>query len=142
MDNVHQGVWIDDVIIGLAERGEMVVNAPADGSFLSNFIDNQELLSQEVNYLPQQQILVGEYELEIRRGIEYASWAQRNPIPVSQQTPPYGDPAFVSGPVPGTMLYKSIDSNDRVAQQTSFIASELPIRHPESRVQQHGGNGS
>ncbi|MFN9293829.1 MAG: hypothetical protein ACK6EB_37595, partial [Planctomyces sp.] len=37
--NFFEGFYIDDIIIGFAERGEMVTNAPAG----SNFIDNPEI---------------------------------------------------------------------------------------------------
>ncbi|MFN9236264.1 MAG: PPC domain-containing protein, partial [Planctomyces sp.] len=38
-NNFFEGFYIDDIIIGFAERGEMVTNAPAG----SNFIDNPEI---------------------------------------------------------------------------------------------------
>ncbi len=117
MSNNHLGAWIDDVIIGLAERGEMVINGNAGQT--SNFIDNTELLSNTVNSIPHQEILVGEYNLEIRRGIEFAEWPQVNPLPTIQMSPQPG--TFTPGPV--TMLFKSIDSNDRLDQQTSLVVT-------------------
>ncbi|MEW4562724.1 GEVED domain-containing protein [Bremerella sp. JC770] len=58
-DNLHRGALIDDIIIGFAERGEMVTGATTN----SNFTHNQQLRSNE--------ILTGEYQLEIRRGTDY-----------------------------------------------------------------------
>ncbi|MBA2115060.1 GEVED domain-containing protein [Bremerella alba] len=58
-DNQNRGVLIDDIIIGFAERGEMVTGATTN----TNFTHNQQLRSFE--------ILTGEYQLEIRRGTDY-----------------------------------------------------------------------
>ncbi|PQO26036.1 hypothetical protein C5Y96_21535 [Blastopirellula marina] len=58
-DNQHRGVLIDDIIIGFAERGEMVTGATTN----TNFTHNQQLRAFE--------ILTGEYQLEIRRGTDY-----------------------------------------------------------------------
>lgn len=57
--NLHRGVLIDDIIIGFAERGEMVTGATNN----SNFTHNQQLRDFE--------ILTGGYQLEIRRGTDY-----------------------------------------------------------------------
>ncbi len=58
-DNQNRGVLIDDIIIGFAERGEMVTGANTN----TNFTHNQQLRANE--------ILTGEYQLEIRRGTDY-----------------------------------------------------------------------
>jgi parallel beta-helix repeat protein len=116
MSNNNRGVWIDDVIVGLAERGEMVINSSSGQT--ANFVSNTELLSAATD-TPQQEILVGEYEMEIRRGIEFAAWPQTNPIPATQMSPELG--TYPTGP--DTMLYKSIDSNDRLDQQTSLVVT-------------------
>jgi hypothetical protein len=63
-NNNHEGVYVDDFIIGTIERGEMVVSATPDTSFTpSNPVGND--------------ILVGPYQLEIRggssRGIEISA---------------------------------------------------------------------
>jgi VCBS repeat-containing protein len=133
MDNVHQGAWIDDVIIGLAERGEMVVNANQNPTF----IDNTELLSNTVNALPHNEILVGEYQLEIRRGEQYAAWNQTNPVPAPQQTPyyPTSQQPLVYGVAnfdgPDTLLFKTIDSNERMDQQSSLVATPVVTQEVE-----------
>jgi hypothetical protein len=58
-DNLHEGVYIDDIIIGLAERGEIVTGSTND----SNYIPNAGL--------QENQNLVGPYTLEMRRGPTY-----------------------------------------------------------------------
>ena len=118
MDNAHQGVWIDDVIIGLAERGEMVISAPANTTFISN----QELLNPN-SPSSHQEILTGPYQLEIRRGIEYGVWPQQNPIPVVQQSPLKTAPPRLQLIPNEATKSKALNSNDRVAQQTTLIAS-------------------
>ncbi|MDX1948229.1 MAG: DVUA0089 family protein [Pirellulaceae bacterium] len=63
-NNNFEGIYIDDFIIGLAERGEMGTNSVnAAGSTNSNFATNPQLNPN--------QILVGAYQLEIRRAPTY-----------------------------------------------------------------------
>jgi hypothetical protein len=59
MDNAYEGVYIDDLIIGFAERGEIATNAVPNAAFT---------LNPQVGDNP---ILVGSYQVEIRRGPEY-----------------------------------------------------------------------
>ncbi|MFV1964650.1 MAG: GEVED domain-containing protein, partial [Pirellulaceae bacterium] len=59
IDNAHEGVYIDDIIIGFAERGEMVTNATTNSSFVAN-----PLLAPD-------QVLNGPYQLEIRRSVDF-----------------------------------------------------------------------
>ncbi|MFO0063475.1 MAG: hypothetical protein ACK57O_21580, partial [Planctomyces sp.] len=75
-NNFFEGFYIDDIIIGFAERGEMVTNAPAG----SNFIDNPEI-SQRNNTNPYQDIQEGAYDVEIRRATDYASLPGSVPNP-------------------------------------------------------------
>ncbi|MEO2019816.1 MAG: hypothetical protein ABGZ53_36245, partial [Fuerstiella sp.] len=68
MNNAVEGVHIDDIIIGFAERGEMVINAPAGTTFTPNL----DILN--ANYPAGQTWLgidVGEYDVEIRRASDY-----------------------------------------------------------------------
>ncbi len=58
LGNAFEGVYLDDFIIGLAERGETVTGASNDTSFVT--------VSS-----PGSDILVGPYQLEIRGGQEY-----------------------------------------------------------------------
>ncbi|KAA5546992.1 tandem-95 repeat protein [Roseiconus nitratireducens] len=63
-NNDFEGVYIDDVIIGFAERGEMVTDSNP-GSQTGFF---------QVPRVPDapEEVLAGRYQLEIRRGTEYA----------------------------------------------------------------------
>ena len=58
-----EGIYIDDIIIGFAERGEMVTGANADSAFVPN-------LRPRVN-----QITTGEYQLELRQGSQHVDYA-------------------------------------------------------------------
>ncbi|MCH2123042.1 MAG: pre-peptidase C-terminal domain-containing protein, partial [Pirellulaceae bacterium] len=96
VDNDIEGLYVDDVTIGFAERGEMVVGAGVD----TNFISNRELLNDALNQAtltppPHNDILVGEYQLEIRRGPEF---------------------------VESGMLLESFDTNERLNQAVTVIA--------------------
>ena len=64
-DNAHEGFYIDDIIVGFAERGEMVTSAIANQGFFD--IGTPTGTSEYP-----EQVLEGEYQLEIRRGTEYA----------------------------------------------------------------------
>jgi hypothetical protein len=62
--NRFEGFYVDDIIVGLAGRGEMVTGAdPGDTEFVTV---NQVLGAPS-------QVLNGPYQLEIRRGTDYAS---------------------------------------------------------------------
>ncbi|MCY2983095.1 MAG: pre-peptidase C-terminal domain-containing protein [Planctomycetota bacterium] len=71
LNNAFEGVYLDDFIIGLAERGETVTGARVDTSFVS---------------VPSagSGILVGPYQLEIRGGQEYGQPLLPNSPNVSQ----------------------------------------------------------
>ncbi|MFN7841606.1 MAG: dockerin type I domain-containing protein [Pirellula sp.] len=58
MNNGFEGLYIDDFIISVAERGEQVANAPQDTTFTSGGSGG---------------IVTGTYQLEIRGGAEYGS---------------------------------------------------------------------
>lgn len=65
--NAFEGVYLDDFIIGLAGRGEMVLNAPtSDTTFVT---DPQLTRTSPDQFNPE--VLAGPYQLEIRGGTEY-----------------------------------------------------------------------
>ena len=66
-DNKYEGFYVDDFIVGFAERGEMVTGA-ATGQ--TGFFTTP---SAPVSDSVPSQNLQGEYQLEIRRGTEYGS---------------------------------------------------------------------
>ena len=86
-NNTHEGVYIDDVVIGLAERGEMVTGQTASTDFAANPL------------FAATDIVVGDYQLEIRRSAEYGE-------------PDGGE----------LILYRSFDTNDRLAQNFTIEA--------------------
>ncbi len=73
--NAVEGVYLDDFIIGIAGRGEIIVdrnrlgpNNPVHGN--TTFIDNPQP-RQNNPILRNEEVLVGPYQLEIRGGEEY-----------------------------------------------------------------------
>ncbi|MBI2480478.1 MAG: hypothetical protein HYV60_18180, partial [Planctomycetia bacterium] len=99
--NQNEGFYIDDIIVGFAERGEMVANAPADQTGFFT-VPRDASATQE--------ILFGPYQFEIRRGFEIISSNSGelgNPItPLSSQT----------------KITQVFDTNDRLADgRTLFI---------------------
>ena len=77
------GLRLDDFVIGFAERGETVFNAPGDTTFVGNAVGNN----------------VGEYQLEIRRGTDFAT-----------------------GGFNRSFLARSFDTNDRHNQSVTIVA--------------------
>lgn len=59
LNNRHEGVYIDDIIVGFAERGEMVTNSGSGSAAPDTFVHVGNAGA------------VGEYQLEIRRVSEY-----------------------------------------------------------------------
>ena len=66
-DNAFEGVYLDDFIIGIAGRGEMVLNATAGNS---NFIQDPQLAVTDPDQF-NPEILIGPYQFEIRGGETY-----------------------------------------------------------------------
>jgi hypothetical protein len=89
-NNNFEGIYIDDIVIGLAERGEMVTGADEN----SNFIVNQMLQPGQNTQ--------GSYQLELRRGVEYDFKSNFVAFP--------GRPQSVV----------TLDSNDRLNQSVSI----------------------
>jgi hypothetical protein len=66
-NNAFEGLYLDDIMIGLAERGEFVTGATPDTSFVN--VPS-----------PGSEILVGSYQLEIRTGSDYGVPTRDNQI--------------------------------------------------------------
>ena len=66
--NAYEGFYIDDIIIGFAERGEMVTGATTNTGTSSL----HSSMEWELELKDKLDILSGAYQLEIRRGTEYA----------------------------------------------------------------------
>ncbi|MCU0960896.1 MAG: dockerin type I domain-containing protein [Pirellulaceae bacterium] len=69
MANNFEGVYIDDIIIGLAERGELVTGATGNGNFVASPL------------VPDNAQLRGMYQVHVRRGPEYGE--PDNTLPVT-----------------------------------------------------------
>jgi hypothetical protein len=88
-NNDFEGFYVDDIIIGFAERGEMVTGAAANQS---DFFYTELPTTQSVP----QKVLNGAYTLTIRRGTEFAA-----PL----------DPAE-----PGLGIFRQFDTDDRFVE--------------------------
>ena len=86
LNNDNEGVFIDDVIIGFAERGEMVTASSGQTSYFP--------IPQNPDPNAPNEVLAGAYQLEIRRGTEYG--------------------ATTSGVVSDIALGRQFDTNDRL----------------------------
>lgn len=96
VNNAVEGVYVDDIVIGFAERGEMVTGAGLN----ANFRQNPEV-NDPNNPNPYNDILEGPYDLEIRRASDYASSV--------------GNPqGFV----------QAFETNDRLTQQQTLIVAD------------------
>ena len=96
MNNAFEGIYIDDIIVGAAERGEMVLNASGNAP---QFIANPEILNASLsNPNPYLDITVGAYDVEIRRAEDYASTTLGAPNP----------------------QFATINTNDRLADAVSI----------------------
>ena len=94
---LSEGVYIDDLIIGFAERGEMVTFPPPSAR---QFPANISTFTQ-VN-TPPGEVLVGDYQLEIR------------------PTSPFG--RTITNSNVSLILSSTLDTNDRLAEQTTLVA--------------------
>ncbi len=79
-NNNIEGVYIDDIVIGFAERGEVVLNAPINQNF--DVLPEQRTFSFLNSQQPEfpNEILVGSYTLEVRTGTEYGVPEDYDPI--------------------------------------------------------------
>jgi len=64
-DNAHEGWYIDNVMIGFAERGEMITAAEPNTSF--GTLDQDDIAGMQI-------VTEGYYHLEIRLATEYSVW--------------------------------------------------------------------
>lgn len=95
-NNNFEGVYIDDIIIGFSERGEMVTGARDSQT---NFRDAGAA---------DEEILEGRYDLEIRRSAQYGS-SDDPPLPTLLLNNPFA-------------FGRSFDTNDRLNQSHTISA--------------------
>jgi len=96
-NNDFEGFYIDDIIIGFAERGELVTGAAPDQTDFFGVPQNPEFGAPT-------QILEGAYQLEIRRGTDYA-------------TP-------LNGLRPDLTISRQLDTNDRLIREIEASLGE------------------
>ena len=115
MDNDHEGVYVDDIVIGFAERGEMATGtlSSADRGADPAFIGNPSQTPGDINN--------GVYQLEIRRGTDSG-------VPNVPQLQ-------VDTPEPQFTLTSTFDTNDRLVESTEFFAdSGADLSHGQTFV--------
>lgn len=118
MFNDVEGVYIDDIVIGFAERGEMVTNAPAGTGFIQNpdVADDATTDKAEFNQFGEfneyLDILSGAYDIEIRTAGHYGLSQTANPT---------------------NILYRTLDTN---ARESEGLALTLPpaVQIPDRSV--------
>ncbi len=115
-DNTGAGVYIDDIIIGMAERGETVLYENYTGengnpTFVFDPSYVPDSLNNPVNVQPEHadEILVGGYSLGIRTSDEYGVPQDYNPINLELDEQ--------------VSLGRSFDSNDRLADGSVTIVA-------------------
>ncbi len=79
-DNAYEGFYIDDIIVGFSERGEMVTNATVN-TVLSDL--NTGRTQNPPGAGAYFDNLSGEYQLELRRAGEFAALSDQGPIAIS-----------------------------------------------------------
>ncbi len=110
--NTGAGVFIDDIIIGFAERGEQVLNAPAGAN---NFIVNRDYEPRGFDLEENEQ---GRFQLEIRTGEDYG---------ISY---PFDDPTR-NPPPADYLLLNTYDTNSR---SVPSLALQVPPRRASLTV--------
>jgi len=110
--NNFEGVYVDDFIIGFAERGEMVFNA----NDISDFIEDP-LLPIGSAARP----TTGSYQLEIRDGSEYID-TLRNYLLDRGLLGPQGIECLESRPLAACAAFRGFDTNDRLASGSVITA--------------------
>ncbi|MGB7329054.1 MAG: tandem-95 repeat protein [Rubripirellula sp.] len=106
-NNTVEGVYIDDIVIGFAERGEVVYNAPTNRNF--SVLPEQRTFTFNDEQVPEfpNEILVGSYTLEVRTSEEYGILEDYDPIRLGlDEQSGFG---------------RSFDTNDRLADGVTLI---------------------
>ncbi|HBE66520.1 MAG TPA: hypothetical protein DDW52_00090, partial [Planctomycetaceae bacterium] len=102
LDNAFEGVYLDDIIIGFAERGEMVFDAGANTNFA-----NSAQYDGQIYDTPQ--VETGRYQLTVRTGADYGTTDTETGELVNFP------PEFL-----GIQLGRSFDTNDRMTDQVGI----------------------
>ncbi|WP_197995863.1 Ig-like domain-containing protein [Gimesia algae] len=98
-NNTGEGFYIDDIIVGFAERGEMVTNANASTAFFDVYGTGNSEPSGAAG-----ELLTGSYNLEIRRGTEYG--------------------ILVNETEPFIFVATLFDTNDRLVEEDGLLGDD------------------
>jgi hypothetical protein len=98
--NQFEGFYIDDIIVGFAERGEMVTGAQTNQTAFFGVPQNPDPMAPA-------QSLQGPYQLEIRRGTEYVAGMSGVGNPINDLEP-------------DVMIFRQFDTNARFIRDTSL----------------------
>ncbi|WP_417391247.1 Ig-like domain-containing protein [Gimesia sp.] len=99
-NNTGEGFYIDDIIVGFAERGEMITNS---NTSVSSFFNVYGTGNNEPGDAADQ-ILTGSYNLEIRRATEYA--------------------VLISPTDPFIAVATLFDTNDRLVEEDGLLGDD------------------
>jgi len=106
-NNNFEGFYIDDIIIGFSERGEMATSSQADVSGSFNMPQPPE------SWIQAPEVLTGAYQVEVRRADDFAAL-------VSEVDPDiaigFGLHPFNNGPFP------TYDTNERIVEGYTIVA--------------------
>ena len=135
-NNAFEGIYLDDFVVGFAERGELATGATPIGDNV-NMIPNGSLtLTNPPQLSPATE--TGAYQLEIRDGSEYVSGGEQqfvlpeiqrfaaDPIVITVYGKPYG---FADGSVPGDMIIPAIQ---RPLHQVYELPTADVLLNPET----------
>ncbi len=101
-NNEVEGVYVDDLIIGFAERGEMVLGAPQNQGFISNPESDPRSVQPE----RPDEILTGAYNLEIRTSAQFGVSEDAGALLLNEDIG----------------LGRSFDTNDRLEGAVTIVA--------------------
>lgn len=117
MNNAVEGVFVDDIIIGFAERGEMVTNAPAGTGFIQNPHTDDSAASPLADFNQNGDpnvnldIVTGRYDVEIRRASEVGESLD-----------------------PMNILFRTLDTNDRENRAVSVTLPDATLIPDRSTI--------
>ncbi|MFN9985688.1 MAG: hypothetical protein ACK52S_09050, partial [Pirellula sp.] len=111
---VPAGIYLDDFIIGFAERGELVFNTSTNPG--GQTFNDSRFYEQYGGPMgaPVKEVATGTYQLEIRVAADYGT---------SQKS---GDLRLETLPMPPTQLGRTIDTNERLTKGAALIFNSAP----------------
>jgi VCBS repeat-containing protein len=100
-NNRFEGVYIDDIMVGFAERGEIVTNGTIGGTA---FADNLQYEPQAITGEDKEEVETGKYQVEIRRAASFGI---------------NGGTSLSLDPMAGA---RAFDTNERLSQGFALVA--------------------